>query len=128
VENEGVSHADSIRESRSRGPRMEESDILMDFVRDTRDQQQKYLEAVKTENAALIERYHAQAVEQISRIEKEIGKDMGRMREDLSTFKNETTSELGSVRRWHANTIVAIFLTALAGFGGVIYSIWATAR
>ena len=107
---------------------MEQFDVLMGFVRDTRNQQQKYLETVKTENAALIERYHAQAIELIAGIEKEIGREMAGMRADLTTFKNETKNELSSVRGWYASTIVAIFLTAFAGFGGVIYSIWATAR
>jgi|GEM_PF-5795656 len=107
---------------------MGQFNVLMDFVRETRNQQQKYLETIRAENAALIERYRNESVDLINRVESQLEKSTERMSRDLTEFKGETKGELGSVRRWYASTIVAILLTGLVGCGGIILSIWMTAK
>jgi ribosome-binding protein aMBF1 (putative translation factor) len=117
-----------IEGQQPRGITMTQFEALMNFARETRDLQQKYLEAIKAENAALIERYRAENISLVEKIEKRLEKSFDRLDSNLATFRTETIGELGSVRRWYAGTIIAILLAALFGFGGIIYSIWATAR
>jgi len=107
---------------------MDQFDIIMTFVRDTRDQQQKYLEAIRTENIALIERYHNQSIDLVHRVESQLEKTAKSMRDDLTAFKRETKDELGGVRAWYANTIIAILLTGFVGCGAIVLSIWLTAK
>lgn len=99
---------------------MDQFNVLMDFVRDTREQQQKYLETIRTENTALIEYYRNESISLINQIEKGFEKGIKIINDDLRRFKSETKTELGSVRRWYASTIVAIVLTG----GAIALSIW----
>ncbi|MCX5863267.1 MAG: hypothetical protein NTW27_14260 [Deltaproteobacteria bacterium] len=107
-----VPYTEDISESQQTGVTMNQFEILMKFTQETRDSQQKYLETIKAENAALIERNRSESLNLTARIQK-----------DLSDFRTETKSELSSVRRWYASTIITIII----GSGAIIYSIWATA-
>lgn len=115
------------RDVSQRGITMNPFETLMSFARETREQQQKYLETVRSENAALIERYQTQTASLVEEIEGRLERNIERVEDSLGKFKTETLGELTAVRYFFKSTIITILLSALFGFGGVIYSIWATA-
>lgn len=102
--------------TRRRGINMDEFSVLMDFVRDTREQQQKYLDAIrtdseatKTENRVLIERYRAESIALIKEVETRLERTIDRLQDQITSLKN-----------WHATTLTAVMMTGL----GIIASIW----
>jgi hypothetical protein len=102
--------------------------VLIDFVRETRDLQQKYLETIRTDNTVLIERYHKESIDLIDKVENRLEKTTNKISDNLTTFQNNTTVELGNVRTWYASTIIAILLTGLVGCGAIVLSIIWTAK
>jgi len=108
--------------------KMDQFDIFMGFVKETRDQQQKYLETIKSENTALIERYRGESLSLAEKIEQRLKEGTDRIEKSLTTFRGEVIGELGSVRRWYVGTIVTILLTGLVGCCAIVLSIWLTAK
>jgi hypothetical protein len=93
---------------------MNQFDVLMNFVRETREQQQKYLETINSEHVALIEKYRAENTVLLDKIETRFEKSTDQLHGDLKTFSADLMAEIKSVRAWYASTIVAIILAAAA--------------
>jgi hypothetical protein len=106
---------------------MEQFNRLMEFVRDTRDQQQRYLETIRTDNLSLIEKYRNESIILIKEVKDGLVKTTDQIRDDLAKFMTETKQESGSVRRWYMSTIITILVGFGLGFGAIVFSIWATA-
>lgn len=107
---------------------MDQFEVFMGFVKETRDQQQKYLETIKSENTALIERYRTESLSLAEKSEQRLERSTDRIEKSLTTFRGEVVGDLGSVRRWYITTIVTILLTGLVGCGAIVLSIWLTAK
>ena len=92
-----------------------------DSLYETREQQQKYLDTIRTENEKRAENIRNENLRLIEELRRGIENQISRIAEDQSRFRKDISTELENVRRWFASTIVTIII----GFGGVIWSIWA---
>lgn|GEM_PF-6408102 len=97
---------------------MEQFDRLMDFVRETREIQQKYLETIRSENEKQIENVRQENLRLIGNMEESLRREFSAGVSDLKTFTNQ---RLETLEGFYRNTQFTLIL----GIVAIILSMWA---
>lgn len=97
---------------------MEQFDKLMDFVRETREMQQKYLETIRSENEKQIEKVREENLRLTGRMEESLRREFVTAVSDLKTFTNQ---RLETLEGFYRNTQFTLILGVIA----IIISMWA---
>ena len=97
---------------------MEQFDRLMDFVRETREIQQKYLETIRSENEKQIENVRQENLRLIGKMEESLRREFSAGVSDLKSFANQ---RLETLEGFYRNTQFTLILGVVA----IIISMWA---
>jgi hypothetical protein len=104
--------------SEEKKKQMEQFDRLMDFVRETREIQQKYLETIRSENEKQIENVRQENLRLIGKMEESLRREFSGAVSDLKTFTNQ---RLETLEGFYRNTQFTLILGIIA----IIISMWA---
>ena len=96
----GTTKHNNAGKAPEQGMDMDLFQAIADSGYETKEQQQKYLDTIKSENEKRAENIRNENLRLIDEMGRGIESQISRMADDQSRFRSDVSTELSSVRRW----------------------------